>query len=626
MQLFKELQRRNVFRVAIGYVVSGWLLAQVADLVLENIGAPDWVMQTILLVLALGFPVVLFLSWAYEVTPEGIKRESEVDRIQSTTQVTGRKLDRAITGLLVIALAYFAYDKFVLSGDREAALVEAAMQSATEQAASTDLSTESSKSVAVLPFAALSSGEDDGYFADGLTEEILNSLAALPELLVTARTSSFHFKDLNLPVPEIAATLGVDNVVEGSVRRSGNQLRITAQLIRAADGFHLWSQTYDRTMDDVFAVQEDIATSIAETLNVLLNDERRESMRAAGIGNVEAFIAYQKGQELAVQAHQGGTLAQTQTILIEANRWLDHALDITPDIASAWFESSDYYAHILYDHATQTQPRSEADLDNALREIRRRLGRAAALASSENQRALIESERIVLSEDWHGLSERIDQAFVQPNCLVQGWNKTIADLFGWARQSREMSVSRMRCDPFSSSQVNERIWSEIWSGSAQVGVKVGRQWQEKHGLEPTMDRSIFLSQLAAGEFANGRNFASGNSEDALQIPRSVLIHASNDELESARQTYFDWIETHEIQLGDQLIAAAVLGNRTDANQIAADIDTLAGGNLVLLDAIGSCFCGAPFDLNATPNFKARIEEAGISWPPASPITYPAKDW
>lgn len=294
MQLFKELQRRNVFRVAIGYVVSSWLLAQVADLVLENIGAPDWVMQTILLVLALGFPVVVFFSWAFEVTPEGIKRESEVDRSQSTTQVTGRKLDRAITGVLVIALAYFAYDKFVLSGDREAALIEAATKTATKQATSADVSTETGTTIAVLPFAAMSSGEDDGYFADGLTEEILNSLAALPELLVTARTSSFHFKDMNLPIPEIAATLGVDNVVEGSVRRSGNQLRITAQLIRAADGFHLWSQTYDRTMDDVFAVQEDIATSIAETLNVLLNDARRESMRVAGIGNVEAFIAYQQ--------------------------------------------------------------------------------------------------------------------------------------------------------------------------------------------------------------------------------------------------------------------------------------------------------------------------------------------
>jgi adenylate cyclase len=265
-------------------------------------------------------------------------------------------------------------------------------------------------------------------------------------------------------------------------------------------------------------------------------------------------------------------------------------------------------------------------LENALQEIRRRLGRAAALASSENQRAWIESERIVLSEDWHGLSERIDQAFVQPNCLVPGWNKSIADSFGWARQSVEMGAFRMRCDPFSSYTVYDRIWSEIWNGSAQVGVKVGRQWQVKHGLEPTIDRSIFLSQLAAGEFATGRNFVSRDSDDAWQIPRSFLIEASNDKLESARQTYLDWIETHDMQLTDQLIAAAVLGDRTDANRIAADIDARAGGNLVLIDAISSCFCGALFNLDATPNFKARIEEAGVSWPPASPIIYPAKNW
>jgi len=626
LQLFKELQRRNVFRVAIGYIVSSWLLAQVADLVLENIGAPDWVMQTILLVLALGFPVVLFFSWAYEVTPEGIKRESEVDRAQSTTQLTGRKLDRAITGLLVIALAYFAYDKFVLSGDREAALVDAAKLSVTEQSASADVTTESGKSIAVLPFVALSSGEDDGYFADGLTEEILNSLAALPELLVTARTSSFHFKDLNLPVPEIAATLGVDNLVEGSVRRSGNQLRITVQLIRAKDGFHLWSQTYDRTMEDVFVVQEDIATNIAETLNVLLSDARRESMRAAGIGNVEAFIAYQKGRELADQAHQEVTLLNTQTTLSEANQWFDLALDIAPDIASAWFISSDYYAHILYDHATQTQPRSEAELDNALQEIRQRLGHSAALANSESHRALIESERIVLSEDWNGLGEQTEQAFVQPNCLVPGWNKTIANIFGWVRQSVEMSAFRMRCDPFSFYPVLERVWSELWNGNPQMGVKIGRQWQEKHGLDPAVERSIFLSQLAAGEFATDRYVVSGDSNDAKQIPRSVLIHASNGELESARQTYSDWIKKQGIQLVDQLISAAVLGDRTDANRVAAGIDVRTGGNLVLLDAVTSCFCGAPFDLDATPNFKARIEEAGFSWPPASPITYPAKDW
>ncbi len=132
------------------------------------------------------------------------------------------------------------------------------------------------QSVAVLPFTSMSSGEDDSYFADGLTEEILNSLSRLPELLVTARTSSFHFKDKNLPVPEIAATLGVDHVVEGSVRRSGERVRITAQLIRAEDGFHLWSDTYDRTLEDVFAVQEDIAENIAETLDVVLNEDKRK--------------------------------------------------------------------------------------------------------------------------------------------------------------------------------------------------------------------------------------------------------------------------------------------------------------------------------------------------------------
>jgi adenylate cyclase len=301
-------------------------------------------------------------------------------------------------------------------------------------------------------------------------------------------------------------------------------------------------------------------------------------------------------------------------------------LDITPDIASAWFESTDYYAHILYDNAAQTQPRSEAELENALQEIRRRLGRAAALANSESQRALIESERVILSEDWQGLGEQINQALIQTNCVVPGWNKTIADLFGWSQQAVEMGISRVRCDPFSTYPVYDLIWSYIWNGSPQAAVKAGRQWQEKSGLGPRIDRSIFLSQLAAGEYTAGQKSVGGNSDDVLEIPRSVLIHASNGEIEFARHAYLDWIETPGIQLVDQLIAAAVLGNRTDANRIAADIDARAGGNLVLIDAVTSCFCGTPFDLDATPNFKARIEEAGFSWPPASPITYPAKYW
>ncbi len=269
MQLFKELQRRNVFRVAIGYIVSSWLLAQVADLVLENIGAPDWVMQTILLILALGFPVVVFFSWAYEVTPDGIKRETEADSSQSITHVTGRKLDRAITAMLIVALGYFAYDKFVLSAAREAALVEATSQAVTEQApVEPEVVANTEKSIAVLPFVNMSSDPEQEYFSDGLSEEILNLLAKINGLKVIGRTSSFAFKGKNEDLREIGKALGVTTVLEGSVRKSGGRVRVTAQLINVSDGSHLWSDTYDRTMTDIFAVQDDVAASIIDALHI----------------------------------------------------------------------------------------------------------------------------------------------------------------------------------------------------------------------------------------------------------------------------------------------------------------------------------------------------------------------
>jgi TolB-like protein len=247
LQLFQELQRRNVFRVAIGYIVSCWLLAQVADLVLENIGAPDWVMQTIMLLMVLGFPVVVFFSWVYEVTPQGIKRESEIDRDQSIRSLTRRKLDRAIVAVLVIALAYFAYDKFVLGPQRESELVEGMKHAAAEkEEVAADVATEPDNSIAVLPFVNMSSDEEQEYFSDGLSEELLNLLAKIPELRVAARTSSFSFKGKDLSVPEIASRLNVAHVLEGSVRKHDNQIRITAQLIQADNGYHLWSETYNR--------------------------------------------------------------------------------------------------------------------------------------------------------------------------------------------------------------------------------------------------------------------------------------------------------------------------------------------------------------------------------------------
>jgi hypothetical protein len=193
VNIFNELQRRNVFRVTVAYVISSWLLAQVADLVLDNIAAPDWVMQTILLVLVLGLAPVVFFSWAYEVTPEGIKREADVDRSQSITHVTGRKLDRTITLVLLLAVAYFAVDKFVLSPAQPVATPAETGEEIVE-------TTAAGNTIAVLPFVNMSGDEENEYFSDGLSEELLNVLAKNPALQVAARTSSFSLKGEKLEI------------------------------------------------------------------------------------------------------------------------------------------------------------------------------------------------------------------------------------------------------------------------------------------------------------------------------------------------------------------------------------------------------------------------------------------
>jgi len=253
MSFFEELKRRNVVRVGIAYVIIGWVLAQVAEFAFDNFGAPEWVLKTFVAVLLLGLPLALFFAWAFEMTPEGIKREKDVDRSQSITTMTGRKLDRLIIAVLVVAVGLLLADRFVLQTAPEPEEVFA---------------TSGRQSIAVLPFANMS--EDNDHFADGLSEELLNLLAKMPDLKVAGRTSSFEFKGRNDDLREIGDSLGVSYVLEGSVRRSADRLRITAQLIKVEDGFHIWSDTYDRQMADIFDIQDDVAGAITEALKLRL--------------------------------------------------------------------------------------------------------------------------------------------------------------------------------------------------------------------------------------------------------------------------------------------------------------------------------------------------------------------
>ncbi len=329
MQFFKELQRRNVFRVAIGYIVSCWLLAQVADLVLENIGAPAWVMQTLLLVMTLGFPVVVFFSWAYEVTPEGVRRESEVDRSQSITHVTAHKLDRSIMLVLAIALAYFAYDKFFLSEHRQIPTGPAAPATADQ------LAREPGTSIAVLPFINMSDDENNEYFSDGISEELLNVLVRIEGLRVPSRTSSFTFRGSGLKVSEIGKELGVDHVLEGSVRKAGERIRVTAQLIDVKTDTHLWSETYTRQLDDIFAVQDEIAQAIVGALKITLSGEQQAQLEQRPTDNVEAYNLYLRGR------HQWNLRIPGR--MSEAIEPLQKAVELDPQFDRAWAALADVY-------------------------------------------------------------------------------------------------------------------------------------------------------------------------------------------------------------------------------------------------------------------------------------------
>ena len=295
MSFFNELKRRNVFRVGIAYTVVAWLVAQVVDLVLENFGAPAWFMRSLLVILAAGLPISLVFAWAFEMTPEGLKKEKDVDRSQSITHTTGRKLDRMIIGVMAVVIAFLVLDRFVLKDDTGPTATATETQN-SGTGATTEPAAETGPSVAVLPFVNMSGDADNEYFSDGLTETLLHMLAQLPDLRVAARTSSFAFKGKDTGIEEISKILGVAHVLEGSVQKSGNRVRITAQLIRAEDGFHVWSQNYDRTLDDIFAIQDEIANDVANALDVSLLGGN-ETIHNVDTENLTAYEAYLKGLE-----------------------------------------------------------------------------------------------------------------------------------------------------------------------------------------------------------------------------------------------------------------------------------------------------------------------------------------
>jgi TolB-like protein/Tfp pilus assembly protein PilF len=308
---FAELKRRNVYKVAIAYAVVAWLLMQVASQIFPFFEIPNWAVRLVVLLLIIGFPVAVILAWAFELTPEGIKRAEDVDLTKSLARKTGRKLDFFIIAVLLLVIGILLFQRLHPN-------VSPAVSSSLE------------KSIAVLPFENLSRDPDNAYFSDGIQEEILTRLAKIADLKVISRTSTQHYKSAPENLPEIAKQLGVAHIVEGSVQKSGDAVRVNVQLIKAANDSHLWADTFDRKLTDIFSVESEVAKAIADQLRAHLSGLEEEVIAAKPTDNPEAYDAYLRGLAYSLKT------ASTTANAIGAQKYLREAVRLDPKFALSW--------------------------------------------------------------------------------------------------------------------------------------------------------------------------------------------------------------------------------------------------------------------------------------------------
>lgn len=596
MSLFAELKRRNVVRVGLAYVVIGWFLAQVAEFAFENFGAPVWVLKTFVVVLLLGLPLALFFAWAFEITPEGVKREKDVDRSKSVTHSTGRKLDFVIIGTLVLALGYFVWN------DR--------------QAGNTEATTELDRSIAVLPFVNMSSDKEQEWFADGLTEEILNALTRTPDLLVASRTSSFQYKGQNLDISVIAEALGVAHILEGSVRRGGDRLRVTAQLIRASDGFHLWSETFDRKPEDVIAIQEDVAFEIANALETAMDPEALKKMVSAGTGSVAAYEAYLEALAYRARVAQSGD----EQLILHFRTAMERAQALDPEFAAAHYEMASFWQGQM----SVTSIGSELTSDTAeerKEKYKIAIAKAIRFEKDPDRRAIYRADDAYVElrylESLRIVSEYLSR--YPNNREAVGMHAiTLMNLGRW-KEAQVVAHHLADISAGESSEIQSAISYLVFSGDTTAAADVSRQALQRHP-----DNAFIAYQAHRAFLWDG---ATDEARDILQFIKSSQMPWYNKKLAILRQACADgdpaqalaiheefleayqdggaslWISYHT--LGQRETASASLKHYDDANQ---------------MHSLSSYLLYPYFDSTPHPRFSALLESQGIDRP--APIDIP----
>jgi len=420
-KFLSELRRRNVFRVTAAYLVVGWLVMQVISIIADAAALPDWADSFALILLLAGLPVAVFIAWAFEMTPEGLKPTADVTEGESIAPRTARSLDYAIIAGLVILVAVIGWQQMA---PRTAGPVRTIAGDGT------------GASVAVLPFIDLSQDGDQEYFSDGISEEILNVLVRIPGLGVAGRTSSFAFKGRNEDLREIGEALGVNHVLEGSVRRSGTRLRITAQLIRSSDGFHMWSETYDREIADIFDIQDEIAGAVAGELAISLGIDWHAAAHDR-TGDIEAYEYYLQARQLYFRRGQRN--------LEQAALLLHEVVARDPDYAPAWIALAGVYS--VYE---SYQPADRVGDFPYWRRIGLAAARrAAALDPQSGEAQAYIGSFLINQQDWASAFQAFDRAV-----LLEPQNAAVLDKFaqvlvgiGYSVEARELAVRAVALDP-----------------------------------------------------------------------------------------------------------------------------------------------------------------------------------
>lgn len=502
MSFLTELKRRNVIRVGIFYLVSSWVLLQLTDVLSSLLPVPEWTGSLVVLLLALGFVPALLFAWVYEMTPEGLRREQDVDRTESITAGTGKKINTLIVVLLVIAIAGLVVDRLVPETGHVEQVVETSDASATNPV--DDIS------IAVLPFADLSADQDQQYFTDGLSEELLNLLVRVDDLRVASRTSSFAYRNSTLGIPAIAESLNVGHVLEGSVRKDGDRIRITAQLIEAGTDRHLWSENFDRELVDIFSIQDEISNAIVVALTGKLGMNEGQSLTVeAATENLDAYELYLKGRQLYINRER----------LDESVRLLREAVRLDPEFARAWEDLA--AAEII------AQSWVAGDTEDRVTLSREAANRALQLNPNlSTARATLGLLEIIADSDYIQSEQFLDEAieFDPRNTTALLWRGINQHATGFLPQSRDDLERCLQIDP---------QYLNCKQHLAAVLLSMGETERAMQLADATMEHAF---HSLSGTFVH---------EYVRRGQRLLAVHIADAELSHADAPVIEWIRAIE---------------------------------------------------------------------------------